>query len=69
MSIHMTLGVRQEVDRLLKEANSIMMEAQYKGVSKEEKANAKEKCIPLYNQIKVLDPYTYNLITTNLDNE
>ena len=65
----MTLGVRQEVDRLLKEANAIMMEVQYKGVSKEEKTNAKKKCIPLYNQIKVLDPYTYNLITTNLDNE
>ena len=38
MSIQMTLGVRQEVDRLLKEANSIMMEVQYKGVSKEEKS-------------------------------
>jgi len=64
----MTIGVRQEVDRLLKEANTIMMEVEYKGVSKKEKQKAKEKCLPIYNQIKVLDPYTYDLITSNIDN-
>tara|TARA_B100000927_G_scaffold226783_1_gene186509 strand:- start:2183 stop:2380 length:198 start_codon:yes stop_codon:yes gene_type:complete len=65
----MTLGVRQEIDRLLKEANDIMMEVNHIQATKEEKDNAKAACHKLYTQIKLLDRYTYNLVTATIDDD
>ena len=64
----MNYGTKQEVDRLLEEANKIMMEVQHIDVTPEEKSSAKAKCMALYNQIKLLDPYTYDLLTKTFDN-
>ena len=63
----MNYGTKQEVDRLLEEANRIMMEVQHIDVRPEEKSSAKAKCMALYNQIKLLDPYTYDLLTKTFD--
>jgi hypothetical protein len=52
----------------LEEANRIMMEVQHIDVTPEEKSSAKAKCMALYNQIKLLDPYTYDLLTKTFDN-
>ena len=65
----MTQGVREEIDRLLKEANDIMMEVNHIGATKEEKDEAKASCQKLYNQIKLLDSYTYHLVTATMANE
>ena len=63
----MNFGTKKEVDRLLGEANKIMIEVSHVDVTPEEKKQAKQRCMALYNQVKLLDPYTYQLITKNSD--
>ena len=63
----MSFGTKKEVDRLLWEAHKIMTDVSHSKVTPEEKEEAKLKCKALYNQIKLLDSYTYNLITKTLD--
>lgn len=59
----MSYGTKKEVDRLLEAANKIMMDVSHINVTTKEKKEAKQKCQALYNQIKLLDAYTYKLIT------
>ena len=59
----MNYGTKKEVDRLLEAANKIMMEVSHIDVTTEEKKEAKSKCKALYNQIKLLDAFTYKLIS------
>lgn len=65
----MTQGVREEIDSLLKKAHYIMMEADHINATKEEKDKAKAACKVLYDQIKLLDTYTYNLVTATISEE
>jgi len=59
----MTQGIREEVDRLLQKAHSIMMQVENLTATEEEKKQAKEACQRLYNQIKLLDEKTYIMVT------
>ena len=63
----MSYGTKKEVDRLLWEAHKITMEVSHSEVTPEDKKETKKKCMSLYNQIKLLDSYTYNLLTKTLD--
>lgn len=63
---NMTHGVRQEIDKILQQAHHIMMEVDHKDATKEERRKAKDDCKVLYNQIKLLDTYTYHLVTATL---
>ena len=46
-----------------------MMEADHINATKEEKDKAKAACKVLYDQIKLLDTYTYNLVTATISEE
>ncbi len=59
----MTQGIREEIDRLLQKAHSIMMKVENITATESEKKQAKEACQRLYNQIKLLDEKTYIMVT------
>jgi len=65
----MTRGIREEVDRLLKKAHYLMMEVEHITATEEEKRHAKEQCKKLYNQIQMLDEYTYRLVSATIAEE
>lgn len=65
----MTRGIREEVDRLLKKAHYLMMEVEHITATDEEKKHAREQCKKLYNQIRMLDDYTYKMITATMIDE
>ena len=65
----MTRGIREEVNRLLKKAHYLMMEVEHIKATDEEKKHAREQCKKLYNQIRMLDDYTYKMITATMIDE
>ena len=65
----MTRGIREEVNRLLKKAHYLMMEVEHITATDEEKKHAREQCKKLYNQIRMLDDYTYKMITSTMIDE
>ena len=65
----MTRGIREEVNRLLKKAHYLMMEVEHITATDEEKKHAREQCKKLYNQIRMLDDYTYKMITATMIDE